>query len=88
MADLFSGTADQKARIGRLYALMSQCLTPTGRYLAAQPLTATTTAGPTFEIYDLGADPWSAAYGVAAAAAERHPGLAGVASALARYAAG
>ncbi|HAX82753.1 MAG TPA: hypothetical protein DCY40_09330 [Actinobacteria bacterium] len=88
MADLFSGTVDQKARIGRLYALMSQCLTPTGRYLAAQPLTATTTAGPTFEVYDLGADPWPTAYGVAAAAAEHHPGLAGVAAALARYAAG
>lgn len=88
MGDIFSGTVDQGARIGRLYALMSHCMTPTGSYLASQPVTDAETAGPTFEVYALGSEPWTTAFGLAAAAAEQHPELAAVANTLARYAAG
>ena len=44
MSDLYSGTQDQGAAIGRLYALMSGCLAPTAQYLARHPVTEDRTA--------------------------------------------
>lgn len=80
---IFSGTGDQSRLIGRLYALMSDCLAPTARYLVRCPIDDDTTAGPTFEPYPLGAEPWSHTAELAADVEVGHPDLAGVAANLA-----
>jgi hypothetical protein len=82
MEDLFSGSGDQGALVGRLYALMSDCLAPTARYLVRQPVKDDRTAGPTFEAYRFGPDPWTEAVQLARAASIEHSELAGVASSV------
>jgi len=80
MSDLYSGTQDQAAAIGRLYALMSGCLAPTAQYLARQPVTEDRTAGATFEVYQFEADPWRETIGLARSVSEDHHELEEVAS--------
>jgi hypothetical protein len=80
MEDLFSGSHHQGASIGRLYALMSDCLAPTARYLVRQPVTDATTAGPTFEVYRFEADPYVETATLATAVSRDHSELEEVAS--------
>jgi hypothetical protein len=75
MKDLFSGSQHQGTHVGRLYALMSNCLAPTARYLVRQPVTNTTTAGPTFEVYRFEADPYVETATLAGAVSRDHPEL-------------
>lgn len=88
LRELFSGTVEQNPLIGRLYGLMSDCLTPTARYLVRQPIDDHTTAGPTFEPYPLGADPWARVTELASTAESTHPDLAAVAATLSHLATG
>ena len=80
MGDLFSGTQDQSMLIGRLYTLMSDCLSPTARYLVRQPVDENTSAAPTFEIYPFGDNPWTETSRLAREVAKEHPDLNEVAS--------
>ena len=80
MGGLFSGTQDQSMLIGRLYALMSDCLSPTARYLVRQPVDENTNAAPTFEIYRFGDDPWTETARLAETVSGNHPELSEVAS--------
>ena len=58
MADLFSGTHDQGERIGRLYTLMSDALSPVAHQLVRIPIGDDQNACPTFETYRFTIDPW------------------------------
>jgi rubrerythrin len=78
MGELFSGTHDQAAGIGRLYALMSSCLAPTARYLVSVPISDTNTAAPTFEIFRFSTEPWTQTTQLANSVGEAHPTLAPV----------
>ncbi len=84
MNDLYSGTQDQGEAIGRLYKLMRLGLTPTARYLVRQPVGADSTAGPTFEVYRFGSDPWGETAELAEIVAAEHPELDGVAKNVTR----
>ena len=75
MNDLYSGTQDQGEAIGRLYGLMRLGLSPTARYLVSQPLGPGNNAGPTFEAYRFGADPWGETAELAETVAAVHPEL-------------
>jgi hypothetical protein len=88
LGELFSGSGDQNRLIGRLYGLMSDCLTPTARYLVRQPVDGHASAGPTFEPFPLGADPWAQTIELASTAEKDHPELAEVAARLSRLAIG
>ena len=88
LRELFSGTSDQSPLIGRLYGLMSDCLTPTARYLVRQPVDAHATAGPTFEPYPLGEDPWVETAELASRVDTADPDLAAVAAKLSHLATG
>jgi hypothetical protein len=59
MADLFSGTYDQGERIGRLYTLMSDALSPVAHQLVRIPIGDDQNACPTFETYRFTIDPWA-----------------------------
>jgi hypothetical protein len=85
MKDLFSDSQHQGASIGRLYALMSNCLAPTARYLVRQPVTDTTTAGPTFEVYRFEADPYVETAALAAAVSREHSELEEIASRVSAF---
>ncbi len=87
MGELFSGSDDQLRGIGRLYALMSQCLAPTARYLVSLPVTAQRTAAPTFEVFRFSDDPWTETARLAASVGEVHPMLAAVSETIAGLAA-
>ncbi|MCL1592715.1 MAG: ferritin-like protein, partial [Actinomycetia bacterium] len=80
MRDLFSGEEDQGAVIGRLYGLMTGCMTPTARYLVAQPISGGEHAGPTFEVYHFADDPWSETIRLADSVVHDHPELEAVVS--------
>jgi hypothetical protein len=80
MRDLFSGENDQGLIIGRLYALMSACMTPTARYLVEQPISEGEHAGPTFEIHQFSGDPWRETTELADAVATEDTRLEGVRS--------
>lgn len=86
MRDLYSGAQAQSAAVDRLYALMSDCLAPTARYLARQPVTDDRTAGATFEVYQFGADPWIETIGLAETVSEDHHELKEVASRISGFA--
>ncbi len=58
MGDLFSGTHDQGERIGRLYTLMSDALSPVAGQLVQIPIGDGENACPTFETYRFTRDPW------------------------------
>lgn len=73
--ELFSGRGGQPRLIGRLYGLMSDCLTPTARYLVRQPVGDSATAGPTFERYSLRSKPWAQTARLASTVAKAHPDL-------------
>lgn len=88
LQELFSETGDQSRLIGRLYGLMSDCLTPTARYLVRQPIDDDSTAGPTFEAYPLGHDPWAHAAELASTIEMTHPELSAVAAKLSQFATG
>jgi hypothetical protein len=79
---LFSGEQDQGLLIHHLYALMSDCLAPTARCLVSQPIDHNRTAGPTFEPYALGSDPWNETSRLAATVAREHAELGSVAERL------
>jgi hypothetical protein len=85
MDGLFSGSSDQGALVGRLYALMSHCLAPTARYLVRQPVTDARTAGPTFEVYRFEADPYVETAALAAAVSRDHSELEEVASRVSAF---
>lgn len=85
MEGLFSGSGYQEALVGRLYGLMSRCLAPTARYLVRQPVTETTTAGPTFEVFRFEGDPFVQTASLAEAVRGDHPELDEVASTVARF---
>lgn len=68
--------------VGRLYQLMTDVLAPTARYLMEQPLADGTVAGPTFEPYEFGPDPFATLQRLAADVSGEHPRLARVARAL------
>ena len=79
--DLYSGDAgrgdgeDQGLGVKRLYRLMRRELAPVGRYLMAEPVGGGLTAGPTFEVVDLGPDPDAALRELGARAIDHHPDL-------------
>jgi len=81
--DLFSGI-DQSVGIGRLYALMEGGLARTARHLVTLPTGSGGTAGPTFEHYEFGDDPWGEVLALAQQTESAHPSLSGVATALTR----
>ncbi len=86
MDDLFSGSGDQEASIGRLYGLMSRCLAPTARHLVRQPVGESMTAGPTFEVYRFEGDPYVETATLAASVTRDHPELEEVASQVSAFA--
>lgn len=75
MRDLFSGDQDQGVVIGRLYALMSACMTPTAKYLVAQPIGDGEHAAPTFETHRFSEDPWHETADMADVVVVDHPVL-------------
>lgn len=81
MDDLFSGDrargggADQDLGVKRLYRLMKRQLATVGRYLMAKPFGDGLTAGPPFEVVDLGPDPDAALRDLGALALPGHPEL-------------
>lgn len=85
MDGLFAGTHDQNGLIRRLYSLMSKCLAPTARYLVSLPVDADHTAGPTFEAYQFGSDPWGETARLAADLVAEHPALEPVAKRVAAF---
>jgi hypothetical protein len=82
MGDLFSGEHDQRVVIGRLYTLMSGCMTPIARHLVQQPISNDEHAGPTFEIHRFATDPWQETAGLAKSIVEDYADLEGVCSAV------
>ena len=80
MGDLFSGGRSQGALVSRLYSLMSDCLGPVACYQVLQSVNDEKTAGPTFEAYRFGSDPWTETIDLARAVSIEHSELAGVAS--------
>lgn len=82
MADLFERGADQGPLISRLYTLMSRVLSPVATFLMQQPVGEGVTAGPTFELCDLGPDRAGRLGELADVAARAHPALDPVASYL------
>lgn len=82
MEHLHAPKADRGALIGRLYTLMSHCLTPTARYLVGIPIGNELNAGPTFEIYRFTGEPFAETLTLARASATAHPALAPVAASL------
>lgn len=77
--ELFTSTPDKGALVGRLYRVMGGLLGPVGLYLMDQP-----GAGPTFEVYELGADPKPKIDELAAFVGETHPAIAGACEEIAR----
>lgn len=82
LEEIYSGAGAQSRLIGRLYALMTDCLSPAARYLVRQPIEDGHTSCPTFEAYPLGTDPWAEAAGLAVVVEQDHPELEGVAARL------
>ena len=78
MGDLFSGEQDQDDVIGRLYSLMTGCMTPTARTLVRQPIADDENAAPTFEVYEFDSDPWRETLALAESIVEDFPDLEGV----------
>lgn len=82
--ELFSGGSDQRPGIDRLYRTMSNLMAPVARYLLQQPLDAGMVAAPTFEVFEFTTDdPSIEMRSLAELAAEHHPALGAIASALA-----
>lgn len=75
--DLFTDRDDKGELIGRLYRLMGGLMGPVGLYLMSHP-----GAGPTFEVFDLGAEPARKLQAMADDVAAAHPALAHVAAGL------
>ena len=86
MEDLFSGAGNQASAVGRLYGLMSHCLSPTARYMVRQEVTDAFMAGPTFEVYRFEDNPYVETATLAAAVSRDHPELEKVASRVAAFA--
>jgi hypothetical protein len=80
LTDLFSGRTDQGPGIETLYLLMKGCLAATACYLVSLPAGDDRTAGPTFEYYEFGDDPWQETARLASTVARVHPALADVAA--------
>jgi len=78
MGDLFSGEQDQDDVIGRLYSLMTGCMTPTARTLVRQAIADDENAAPTFEVYQFDSDPWNETLALAESIVEDYPDLEGV----------
>ncbi len=75
MGDLFSGEHDQGERIGRLYALMSDALSPVARQLVQISISDGHNACPTFETYRFTRDPWEETADLMEHLTSRHPEL-------------
>lgn len=82
MEQMFAPGGDQGAAAGHLYRHMSHCMAPLARYLVAQPIDTTHTAGPTFEWYEFADDPAAETLALAARVTAAHPSLASVEVAL------
>jgi hypothetical protein len=82
LAALFEPRPRKAGLVGRLYIAMSGILGPIGRELSTIPLGAGLVAGPTFEGFDLGADPAATLARLAEGATVGHPSLAGVLATL------
>jgi hypothetical protein len=80
MGDLFSGEHDQGERIGRLYTLMSDALSPVARQLVQIPIDEGQNACPTFEIYRFTKDPWEETAEMLEQVVSTHPELADAAT--------
>jgi len=78
MGDLFSGEQDQDDVIGRLYSLMTGCMTPTATTLVRQPIENDENAAPTFEVHEFDSDPWRETLALADSVVEDYPDLEGV----------
>jgi len=79
---LYAPGADQGALIGRLYTLMSDCMSPAARYLVSLPVGDGHNAGPTFERYSFAGDPFEETLALAETVAAAHPALGPVADAV------
>jgi len=82
MSNLFSGEHDQEDAIGRLYRLMTGCMTPTARVLVQQPISHGENAAPTFEVYRFASDPWRETLALAEQIAKAYPDLEAVHAAI------
>jgi hypothetical protein len=86
MGDLFSGGLDEGERIGRLYTLMLDGLSPVARRLVQTPINDTTNACPTFEIHRFTEDPWNETALLMEAIVPAHPELAAAAASVRSFA--
>lgn len=75
MGDLFSRDQDQGEVVGRLYPLMSDCMTPTARALVKQPISDDENAAPTFEAYPFQGDPWQETLALAEQLTQLYPDI-------------
>lgn len=82
MDGMFTPGTDQGRAAGRLYRVMSHCMTPIAQYLVTVPVDIDRTAGPTFEWYEFTGEPLAEITSLASAASVLHPALAPVVAAL------
>jgi hypothetical protein len=76
LAALYEPRPTKGGLVGRLYTAMTGVLTPIARELGTIPIGAGFVAGPTFEPFDLGADPAARLADLAASAVAQRPTLA------------
>lgn len=75
MGDLFSIEQDQGEVVGRLYGLMTGCMTPTATVLVQHPISDEENAAPTFEAYPFQNDPWQETLALAEHLTELYPDI-------------